>query len=147
MYVEAMTPSAKERLYRMVEVYQEDDLGCWIFLGDMNRERPRITVNQVRGEAYKFFWAAANGRDPEGMLLHSCDTARCVNPSHLREGTGAENNADAKERGRNRNQNVGKQVCKRGHDLTDPEVLYVLPSGRRQCRVCASIRKASRAGG
>jgi predicted DNA-binding transcriptional regulator AlpA len=33
-------------------------------------------------------------------------------------------------------------VCGKGHDLTDPDVLYVSPTGKRNCRVC--LREADR---
>lgn len=59
-------------------------------------------------EAYTYFWLAHTRREvPEGqMLLHSCDRGEegCVNPNHLRIGSVTENNREAVERGRHRNQ-------------------------------------------
>jgi hypothetical protein len=34
------------------------------------------------------------------MVLHSCDNRRCVNPAHLRQGTGSENIQEAFDKGR-----------------------------------------------
>lgn len=31
---------------------------------------------------------------------------------------------------------VATDLCKNGHDMTDPEVCYVDPSGIRRCRIC-----------
>lgn len=43
----------------------------------------------------------AHGPRPPGLyVLHSCDVKSCIEPSHLRWGTQAENNQDAWARGR-----------------------------------------------
>jgi hypothetical protein len=60
---------------------------------------------QVRHEgrvrkAHQVSFALANGRDPMGMVLHSCDNPPCVNPAHLSEGCAADNTRDAVQRGR-----------------------------------------------
>jgi hypothetical protein len=50
--------------------------------------------------AHRFTFMVANGREPEGMVLHSCDTPACVNPDHLSEGTHLDNMREARERNR-----------------------------------------------
>jgi transposase-like protein len=53
--------------------------------------------------AHRWFWKQAHGPIPDGMvLLHACDNPPCVNLDHLRLGTVADNNADARAKGRTR---------------------------------------------
>jgi len=48
--------------------------------------------------AYKLY----KGRVPRGMVvMHTCDTPRCVNPAHLKLGTTAMNIADKVAKNRN----------------------------------------------
>ena len=104
----AVTPRTYRIHYARVTV---EDNGCWTYrLPSSDRGRPRITVNGVDMAAYEFFWLAHTRRlVPKGhMLLHSCDRGEegCVNPAHLRIGTVEENNREAVERGRHRNQHT-----------------------------------------
>lgn len=50
--------------------------------------------------AHRVAFELFNGRVPEGILLHSCDTPLCCNPAHLTEGTQAENLSDMRNKGR-----------------------------------------------
>jgi hypothetical protein len=52
--------------------------------------------------AHRLSWYAKHGYfTPRGIVLrHTCDNPRCCNPSHLVEGTRADNNRDRDRRGR-----------------------------------------------
>lgn len=53
--------------------------------------------------AHRSAWEKANGPIPPGMvIMHMCDNPPCVNLTHLRLGTVAENNADRAAKGRSR---------------------------------------------
>jgi hypothetical protein len=109
--LDAVTP-ASYRTHR-ARVTVDESTGCWVYrLPLSDRGRPRITVNGQDMAAYEFFWLAHRRQEvPPGMvLLHSCDRGErgCVNPDHLSIGTRTENNRQAVERGRHRNQHTGR---------------------------------------
>lgn len=57
--------------------------------------------NLVRKLAHRLAYELAVGPIPAGyVVLHTCDTPRCVNPDHLKVGTQADNIADAVSKGR-----------------------------------------------
>ena len=51
-------------------------------------------------KAHQIAFIFAHGREPHGLVRHTCDRPACVNPAHLIEGTSADNMRDAMERGR-----------------------------------------------
>jgi hypothetical protein len=136
----ALLPDVRVRL--MMKVHFDEDSQCWIFTGDPTRDRPRITIKGITGEAYKFFFAMANKRNPTGPLLHTCDTPRCVNPMHVNEGDSSKNMQEMVERGRSRNQFTDIKECKRGHKWENEDDFYIRPSGQRECRICKRGRRS-----
>ena len=79
--------------------------------------------------AHRIIWEKANGQKiPAGaLIMHTCDTPRCVNPRHLRVGSHKENVRDCNEKGR-RNTPRGTK-CGQAK-LTDQQVTVLRESYR-----------------
>lgn len=77
---------------------------CWEWQASTNKDGyGNFNFNGKPERAHRVAYYLTHGTIKEGMrVLHSCDNPRCCNPSHLREGTQAENVADCVRRGRAR---------------------------------------------
>lgn len=80
-------------------------------------------------------WFLHRGVWPTLNILHSCDNPPCTNPKHLSEGTIADNQRQAVERGRFYHQK--QTYCKYGHPFDEANT-YRKSNGGRGCRTCLS---------
>ncbi len=102
--------------------------------------------------AHRFAFALANGREPSGVIDHtchnvtdcdegsSCEHRRCCNPAHLEDVTHRENVARGKA---GRKSMPWKSACINGHEYTEGNQ-YIDPSGHQRCRTCAHQRYLNR---
>ena len=123
---------------RFGDIFAESELaasGCRVWAGRTDRYGyGRSGQALAHRRAYAIFVAPI----PEGMTVdHLCFNKRCVEPSHLRLLTVAEN--------RENQRSAYKEECVNGHEYT-PENTYIKPrqrgQGRRDCRAC--IRERAR---
>ena len=86
--------------------------------------------------AHREAYERAYGPIPDGLVvMHSCDTPLCVEPSHLRAGTQSENLHDASARGRTEK---GPRPCS-----TCGGPKKTSPSGAHFCTPCSTARMAA----
>lgn len=74
---------------------------CWVWIGPTHHGYGKLMNNKKRILAHRYSYQLHHGPIPPDLqVLHSCDRPRCVNPSHLRVGTLAENMRDRSNRDR-----------------------------------------------
>lgn len=84
----------------------EPNSGCWLWTGAVKEYGYGViglgTREQGTAKAHRVSYELYKGKIPKGLsVLHSCDNPYCVNPSHLRVGTLADNMQDCVKRKRN----------------------------------------------
>jgi hypothetical protein len=73
---------------------------CWVWTGTKLKRKHAYGLiwndtHTKRLRAHRVAWELLRGKIPKGKdILHSCDNCSCVNPSHLRPGTSADNHKD-----------------------------------------------------
>lgn len=139
------------------------DQGCMLWLGYCTpRGYARIwdASTQRAWRGHRLVYEMTVGAIPDGLTLdHDCHTRdmscpggvtcihrRCVNPSHLKPMTMAENYSLRRPPARPPvvDVSLNREICANGHRLT-PETVYVVPGGARKgkvtCYVCRIEQK------
>jgi hypothetical protein len=116
---------------------------CWPWQGDRNKAGYGMVTSNAGGQRRRFLTHRISltlhlGRElGEYRALHSCDNPPCVNPTHLRPGTDADNIRDKVDRGRMCSEYPKRPRpthCRRGHEFTSENSR--VHSGVRNCRTC-----------
>jgi hypothetical protein len=127
--------------YRIVRRIEVTD-GCWLWHGTTQSNGYGYTRWRLRnGEwgnarVHRLMYEDAVGDIPDGYEIdHICKVRNCVNPTHLRAVTHAENLLTRNHRGPTRS-----VACKAGHTWTD-ETTRVDKHGQRTCKICFALYK------
>ena len=97
----ARSGDVSDRFWGTVAQGSEDE--CWPWKGDLTPSGyGRFYAHGVRWRAHRFALADKGAELGDLIVLHACDNPPCCNPSHLRLGTHADNNADMRAKGRDR---------------------------------------------
>lgn len=119
----------------------EDRNKCWNWTAskyDSNKTLPygKFYFKGRMLLAHRFSFEYFNSKIPtEQMVLHKCDNASCVNPSHLFLGSQEDNMKDMSKKGRHKSPNKEKTHCRKGHEYFGDN-LYIDSLGKRHCKRC-----------
>lgn len=91
-------PDVVDRFFNKVVALDEDQGGCWVWLGYVNQggyahfDIPHEASGRKSMRAHRWAYEHFVGTVPEGLQLdHLCNVKSCSNPDHLEAVTASEN--------------------------------------------------------
>ena len=120
---------------KFMETEKQREGDCVIWKGNLRG----FGYGAVNAGGYSYYvhrvaYALSHGSEAKCFVLHSCDNKKCVNPSHLRDGTPLMNMQDKIKRGRNYSGDQ-KGIKNANSSLTEEEVIAI----RNDFRTCQEI--------
>jgi hypothetical protein len=120
---------------RLLAQTKENDNGCWIYTGSLDRKGYVRVRAGARSKAFghRITWAHFIGDWPDGLTYdHLCRNKACVNPWHGDPVPAHINSLRAPTWTGNRTE------CPQGHPYSEDNTLYVHSRGivTRTCRTC-----------
>jgi hypothetical protein len=113
-----LTEKDLERFWKYVE--KTDN--CWNWTASLNTYGYGcFWWNRKQHQSHRVSWYIQYGMFPKDCLLHICDNPKCVNPSHLKEGTQIDNIHDKKNK---RRQAYGERMG--GSKLKESQVIEIM---------------------
>lgn len=127
---------------------------CLLYAGPtFNSNGYGVLPKEVDGSrlAHRAALAEKLGRPVVGVTRHTCDNPPCIEPSHLLEGSQADNIDDAWQKGRLTGGRGKATHCVHGHEFTPENTAYKAHRSTRSvvnervCRTCRRRRNAEQA--
>lgn len=135
-------PLTPREMRNLVLHIEESANGCWPWTGYLGSGGyGRVWLRGAKWQTHKMIYELLIGPIPPGCILHHrCHNKRCCNPAHLKVVTQAEHlEIDPVHRVRRPRPEPPTPRCRKGHELTDANVLLRRDHGKlvRCCRACA----------
>lgn len=113
--------------------------GCWLWTrGTSSNGYGYWKVNGKSMVVHRLAYAAFRGPIPDEIqTCHKCDVRSCINPDHIFLGTQKDNIQDCVAK--NRQWQVRKTHCQRGHAYTDENTRPMAGRPGRLCKTCVRI--------
>jgi len=105
--------------------------GCILFKGHLDEcGYGRISKDGKLVRVHREVWKLHNvEQEITGVIMHSCDTPNCINPTHLSHGTQADNIADMVAKGRRVTVQGSAQKDAKLNELDIPVIRQMLKEG------------------
>lgn len=114
-----------KRFLKYVDI--KDKNSCWEWGGTLDSNGYGVfSIKHILIKAHRFSYLSWHGNiDKSLQICHSCDNPRCVNPTHLWQGTQAENNKDRHSKNRTKTGHIYGSENKMSK-LKEDDVLWII---------------------